>query len=161
MLLWCVGEIEVAATDDHGVRTGLMGGFATAVVFGPAVACLCRTLCLLWIWVNYALHLAAINLVEHKITDESIDSPLMDPRQALHCANNEKYTPCNPRPKQHALFLPAYAPKWRIFFALGVYSRALLGAYRGRAPLIYSTRGPNRRYTGYDSVAHPVICFSG
>jgi hypothetical protein len=30
----------------------------------------------------------------------------------------------------------------------------------GRAPLIYSTRGPSRRCTGYDSVAHPVICFS-
>jgi hypothetical protein len=79
---------------------------------------------------------------------------------ALHCANNEKYTPCIRRPKKYALFLPAYTPKWRIFFALGVYSRALLEAYRGRAPLICSSRGPSRRCTGYDSVAHPVICFS-
>jgi hypothetical protein len=30
----------------------------------------------------------------------------------------------------------------------------------GRAPLIYISRGPSRRCTGYDSVAHPVICFS-
>ena len=42
---------------------------------------------------------------------------------------------------------------WRIFFAL-------LEAHRGRAPLIYISRGHSRRCTGYDSVAHPVICFS-
>jgi hypothetical protein len=71
-----------------------------------------------------------------------------------------KYTPCIMRPKQYALFRPAYTPKWRIFSVLGVYSRALLAAHRGRAPLIYSSRGPSRRCTGYDSVAHPVICFS-
>jgi len=41
----------------------------------------------------------------------------------------------------------------RIFFAL-------LAAHRGRAPLIYISRGHSRRCTGYDSVAHPVICFS-
>jgi hypothetical protein len=78
MLLWCVAEIEVALTHHYGVRTGLVDGFATVMVFGPAVY-----LCLLWIWVNYALHLAAINLVEHKITDESVDCPHMDPREDL------------------------------------------------------------------------------
>jgi hypothetical protein len=29
--------------------------------------------------------------------------------------------------KKYALFLPAYTPKWRIFFALGVYFRATRG----------------------------------
>ena len=38
--------------------------------------------------------------------------------------------------------------------------RATRGPHRGRAPLIYISRGHSRRCTGYDSVAHPVICFS-
>jgi hypothetical protein len=76
-LLYCAGE--VTETDyQWGLALTLVDGFATIMAFGPAIY-----LCLLWLWSNYVMYLATINLVELMITEGSVDSGSMDARRAL------------------------------------------------------------------------------
>ena len=63
-------------------------------------------------------------------------------------------------PKKIRPVSPGIYAQMAYIFRAGRIFFALLEAHRGRAPLIYISRGHSRRCTGYDSVAHPVICFS-